>query len=238
MDTSRNGDFKGGYLATLPRFIINGIYAEDDLPQELISVNGQKLSLSADMYAFFGNASNGLAYTLRNLEGIDIPLTVIWEFTDVSDFDSIRGVRTTNYLAYYDQLQEIRITEIDGDFSEFVYEIKNGPLNRDYLKIGTVSGTDATLEFNLPEIIPGKYRLSINATIRAADGVSFDAYINDNLVSAGVNLNGGTYQFEIIELGVIDLTEAEGNVFVIDIDGSSALKTKCYIDYLLFEPIN
>jgi len=238
LDTSRNGIYKEGYLATLPRFIIEGIYTEDDLPGELISVSGQKLSLTPGIYGFYRYASNGIAYKLASLEGINIPLSVTWEFTDVSDFDSIRGSRTTDYLPYYDQLQEIRVMEIDGGFSEFAYEIKSGALNRDYLKIGTESGTDADIEFDLPEIIASKYRLTINAVIRAADGALFDAYLNDKLVTAGVNLNGGIYQFEKIELGTVELKEATGNVFRIEIDGSSALKTKCYIDYLLFEPIN
>jgi len=237
LDSFQNGELKGGYLATLPRFITHGIYTEDDLPQELISVNGQKLFLPGEMYDFYKSASNGLVYKLNSLANIGVPLSVTWEFTDASDFDTIRGIKSTNYLDRIEALEEISVTEIDGDFTEFAYEIKNGALNRDYLKIGTTGGTSATIVFDLPQIIPGKYRLTINAIIRAADGIRYDAYLNGNLISAGNSLNGGTYQFELREIGTVEIMEAEDNVFSMVIDGSNSQLTKCYIDYLLFEPV-
>lgn len=237
LDTSMNGEYKQGYLVTLSKYIINGIQQEDEIEEVLFSVTGIPLTLTTDQYRFYANASNGVIYKLTDLEGTGIPITRTWEFTDISDFDSIRNVRNTDYLEYFDLLQELNVKNLSGGFTEFRYEIKTGTLNKDYLKIGTVSGTDVNLEFNLSDILPGKYFISVNASIRAADGIKYNAYLNDRLLAAGLNFNGGTYAFELREIGMVEIRQASGNTFTIEIDGSSSLNTKCYIDYLLFEPV-
>jgi hypothetical protein len=134
-------------------------------------------------------------------------------------------------------MEDLRVTGLDGEFTEFRYELKSGTYNGDFLRIKTTSGTDATLEFYLPPILPANYKISINALLRVVDGIKYDAYLNDELISAGNNFSGGTYKFELKELGEVNMEQEVGNTFRIVIDGSSSNTTFCHIDYLKFEPI-
>jgi hypothetical protein len=209
----------------------------NELPDQLTTVNGRKLFLTSDDVEFYANASNGIVYKLKMLYDLPIPQTFIWEFTDVSDFDSIRGIKTTDYIEYYTMMQGLKVLDLDGGFAEFKYEKKGGTYNGDYLKIKTTPGTDAVLEFDLPKILPSNYLISINATLRVVDGIRYDAYLNDNLISSGNNFNDGTYKFELRELGMAPIENESGNVFRMVIDGTSTATVYCYIDYLKFEPI-
>lgn len=238
LDTSANGEYRGGYISSLPTYMVEGLYEEEDLPAILTSVNGKVLALPEEKYSFYNTTSNGFIYKLTNLENIYVPVTRTWEITDIPEFDSIRGIRTTDYLPYYEQLSSIRVKNLKGDFFEFRYEIKSGTLNNDYLNISTAEGTFATLEIDITDLLPGKYRLLVNATMRAADGITYDAYMNDQFISAGNNFNGGTYKFETREIGIFEIDQEKGNVLRFDIDGSNRVHTKCFIDYLIFEPTN
>jgi len=238
LDSSANGEYRGGYISSLPTFMVEGLYGEDILPATLRSVNGKILALPEDKYSFYSTSSNGFIYKLTSLENIYIPVTRTWEITDIPEFDSIRGVRTTDYLPYLEQLTSIRVKNLRGDFFEFRYEVKSGTLNNDYLNISTTEGTFVTLEIDIADLLPGKYRLSVNAIMRAADGITYDAYMNDKFISAGNNFNGGTYKFETREIGVFEIDQEKGNVLRFDIDGSNRVHTKCFIDYLIFEPTN
>lgn len=237
LDTALAGELKGGYLATLPSYILKGVVYADELSDQLTTVNGKKLFLTSDDVELYANASNGIAYKLKKLYDLPIPQTFIWEFSDVADFDSIRGIATTDYLEYYSMLEELRVLDLDGGFAEFKYEKKSGTYNGDYLKIRTTPGTDAVLEFDLPDILPANYKVSINATLRVVDGIRYDAYLNDELISSGNNFNGGTYKFELREVGQTTVENESGNVFRMVIDGTSSSTVFCYIDYLKFEPI-
>ena len=163
-------------------------------------------------------------------------MTIKWDFTAVSDFDSIRGIRATDYMPYLDLMENLKVKNLDGAFAEFKYDLRGGTLNGDYLKILTVERTDVSLEFHLDDILPGRYLVSINALLRVVDGVTYDAYLNGSLVSSGNNLNGGLYRFETRELGIAEIQNKTGNIFRIDIKDGSSLNKYCHIDYLLFEP--
>ncbi len=236
LDTSAGGDYQQGYMAGLPKYIIPGIWSEDDLPASLAAVNGKTLNLPIDKYEFFTSSSNGLFYTLTSLENIGIPVSQLWEITDIPEFDSIRGIKTTDYIPYYDQFNTLRTAVTEGEFVDFKYERKGGYYNSDYLKITTLGGTFATLEMDMPELVPGKYKLSVYVNLRLSDGIDYDAYVNKTLVSAGNNFNGGEYKNKLVEVGDFEVTERSGNVLIIDIDGSNATHTRCWIDYFLFEP--
>ena len=237
LDTTENGAFLDGYLVTLPRYIFKGIFAEDDFNQGLVSVNGRSFAIPESDLSFYANASNGVIYTLNSVDNISIPVSLKWDITNIADFDSIRGIKTTDYIPYLNDMEDLRISSLDGAFLDFKYELKGGLLNGDQLKILTQGGTDASIEIDLCEILPGKYRLSVNALIRVADGITYDAYLNNKLISSSNNFNGGLYKNETREIGEIVVTESTGNVFRINIKDSSSTNRYCFIDYLLFEPI-
>jgi hypothetical protein len=237
LDTTLNGVYRIGYLTTLPWYIFRGIYTEDDLSTGIVSVGGKMRNFAKEGFGYFETASNGRIFKLNDLSGLNIPTTLTWEFTEVSDFDSIRGTKTTDYKPFIDQLEEIKVSNLDGSFIDFKYESKPGFLNRDQLKILTEGGTDVSIEFTLPSILPGKYRLSINALIRISDGITYDAYFNGRMISSGNDFNEGTYKNQTREIGTVIIESSEENSFRIDIKDSSGANKYCHIDYLLFEPI-
>lgn len=238
LDTTQNGDYKEGYLTVLPRFIVRGLYQEDEISEDITTVVGTKLSLGPEKYNLDRKASNGFIYKLTELTDISVPVSVYWDFTAVHDFDSVRGIKSMDYLPYYESLTGMRVVNLEGGFSEFKYELQGGTLNGDYLKISTLGGTSVSLEFDLSDILTSKYMVSINATMRAADGITYDGYINDEMISEDNNFNQGLYSFATREIGEYTFTKSSGNVFRMDIKGDNAVHTKCFIDYLLFEPIN
>jgi hypothetical protein len=236
LDTTDDGAFKEGYISNLFRFVVPGLVLPEQLPAPLVSVAGTELDLPGDKFGFLGKASNGMVYKLKSLEDLHIPVNVIWEFTDIPGFDSIRGISTTDYLPYYDSLHEMRVIDLQGGFTEFMYTLGGGPLHGDYLKISTVGGTFVTLEWDVPALLPGKYRVSINALIRASDGITYDAYFNDRLISEGNDFNNGLYEFKRVEIGFIEISEESPNVFSMEVDGTESSHIRCFIDYLIFEP--
>jgi uncharacterized surface protein with fasciclin (FAS1) repeats len=236
LDTSRNGQLKNGYLTSLQSYVFSGIYSEDEIASGLNALNGRALNISKNDFDYLETASNGQIYKLNELANLPIPVVTTWEFTSVSDFDTIRGVRTVDYTSMIDQLEEIKVSNLDGNINSLAYEKKGGLLNGDQLKILTSGGTDATIEFSIPPIIPGKYKLSINALIRVTDGITYDAYFNGKIISSSNNFNGGFYKNQLREIGYIEIENSDDNVFRIDIIDSSSPVKYCFIDYLLFEP--
>jgi hypothetical protein len=238
LDTAAEGSYKFGYLANPGSFILEGLYTSTDLPGSYTAVDGFNLVIGEGNYTLLDKLSNGYAYTLHGFEGIRIPRKFRWELTDVSDFDSIRHIKATQYADKYDQFDEITINDLDGGFTSFKYEIFSGPLNKDYLQIITTAGTSAGVQFNLPPVLPGKYMVRIGAQIRRVDGMLFDGYINEERFGTGISLNGGEYNWAPTDMGVISIIQEYGNTFTIAISGSNNNYVRGYFDYLEFEPVN
>lgn len=237
LDTTSFGNYKDGFVFSLPNLIVEGLYGPNSLPAALQSVGGSVIDLPEDDYSFVATLSNGIIYKLNSLSNLIIPSRLTWEPTSIASFDSIRYVKKFDYKTTYDQLESIRVTNLNGEFTNFMYDITNGPVNSDYLRIVTTSGSSCSIEFDIPDLTPYKYLFSINAMIRQGDGVDFDAYLNDYKIASS-SFNTGSYFWNKFELGEVEVTRETGNVIRIDIKGSNAIKTKAYIDYFLFEPIN
>ena len=238
LDTSASGSFKLGYLANPGSFIIEGLIGEDRLPGSFPAVDGFTLDIEGGNYELQEKLSNGYAYGLKGFEGIRIPKIFKWEVTDGSDFDSVRHIKSLEFASVYDQFQEIQITDLQGGFSSFKYEIFNGPLNKDYLKIITTAGTYARITFSLPDILPGKYLVKLGAQIRRVDGLYFDVYLNDEKIASKISLNGGDYNWALTNLGVGFIDTEKGNKLTIAILGNNNNYVRGYLDYLEFEPVN
>lgn len=238
LDTASAGNYKFGYLANPGSFILNGIYETSDLPGSFTAVDGFNLLIEEGNYQLLEKLSNGFAYGLNGFGGIRIPKKFSWELTDVTDFDSIRNIKATQYADVYESFKEIWVTELNGDFTSFKYEIFSGPLNKDYLQIITTSGTSAKVNFKLPPILPGKYLIKLNAQVRRVDGMLFDVLVNSQTIGTGISLNGGEYQWDLTELGTVYISEEFGNVFTLEISGSNNNYVRGYFDYLEFEPVN
>jgi hypothetical protein len=240
LDTSAAGGYKIGYISKLANFIVKGIVNPDNLPGYFVAADGNQLELPEGSFQLLQESSNGPVFVINDLSDYVIPKEFLWEVTSISDFDSIRNVRTTEYSGIYTQLTKLSFKEFSpgGALSILRYTIITGPLNRDYLRIVTVSGTSVTAEIKLPEIIPGKYRITLRAERRLTDGGFFDVYLNNNLIKTGVDLNGGNYVLSDFDLGAGLVTEPTGNILSLKIKGTSPIKREMRLDYLKFVPTN
>ncbi len=238
LDTFSSGSFKFGYLSNLGNFIINGLVEESEMPGSFTAVNGFSLNVNSGNYSLLQKLSNGYAYKLNGFEDIKIPKEFEWELTAVSDFDSIRFTTATEYAAVYDQMTEIIVTDLDGSFTNFKYDILPGPLNNDYLKIITSGGTTVKISFKLPDILPGKYLISLGAQIRVVDAIDFTVWINDEEIETTASLNGGIYNWDTREIGTAYITRETGNWVTFSVQGFNGGHTRGYLDYLKFEPTN
>lgn len=238
LDTASDGNYKFGYLSNIGNFIVDGILEPGDMPGNFSAVNGFNLVINANNYNLLQKLSNGWIYSLNSFEGIRIPQRLTWEITDISDFDSVRHVKATEYVQIYNQLTDLKFTDLTGSLVNVKYDMLSGPLNNDYLKLVTVEGSKVKVSINLPNILPGKYAITLNAQKRAADGVDFDVYVNNEKISSAVSLNGGAYKWVPFDLGDYIFEQETNNVLTLSILGTKTGYTKAFIDHLIFEPVN
>lgn len=233
LDTVADGSYKSGYISNLANFIIDGVVFESELPGTFRAVNGFSLDILEGNYMQPVKLSNGWAYAINGFQGMRIPGKFTWEITEVSDFDSIRNIRTAEYASLYDRLQGIKVSELSGTFINLKYDFDPGALNGDYLKIVTESGTTVKIGIHLPDLLPAKYLVRMGGVLRATGGLAFDAYMNGELIGSKLNMNGGDLTWKIMDIGETTITSEKGNILTLDVTGG----TKGYIDYLSFEPV-
>lgn len=239
LDTTAEGSYKLGFINNLGNFIIQGPIDPDQVPDTLTGITGFRFPANPGAYRFIDYASNGEVFELTTLAGIKLPHKVLWEITDISEFDSIRHIRSVEYKDLYDQFTHVTVHDLEGGLLNFKYEKFSGPLNKDYFKITTTPGTYVTIHVLLPDIItPGKYNLILHAQHRNSDGAVFDCYLNDELVGTDISLNGGLYTWDDFVIGTITVSKSSGNYLDLKLNGSNDSWIKLYLDYLIFEPAN
>ncbi|MCB8995365.1 MAG: fasciclin domain-containing protein [Bacteroidales bacterium] len=240
LDTTEAGELKAGYISRLGGFIIKGNVDPQNLPSYLTGADGTQISLDPASFEFLEASSNGPVFVIKDLSYFQIPKKLLWEVTSISDFDSIRKVKNVEYAAIYDQLTQIKFRDfsVGGGLINAKYEIFSGPLNKDDLKIITIKGTYVTIDINLPDIVPGKYKITFRAKKLTAGGAVFDEYINDDLVYSKLNLNGTPQDWDFFDGGTYNFTKETGNVMTLKLDGSIPNNNQFLFDYLLFEPSN
>ncbi|MCF8378952.1 MAG: fasciclin domain-containing protein [Bacteroidales bacterium] len=238
LDTSQAGEYKIGYFAKFAGFLVPGNFDPLNLPEYFISADGSKIELVEGAYEFLQSSSNGPVFEIKDLKYYTIPKKLLWEITSVSDFDSIRGIKSYEYAPIYDQLTQIIFKDFSsgGSLSNAKYEKLTGPLNKDYFKVIPAPGTLVTMDIKLPDIIPGKYNITLRASKRATDGALLDIYLNNALIKSGVSLNGGLYTWEDFDLGDATFSLETGDILTFKF--IDAIKKRLDFDYLIFEPTN
>lgn len=110
----------------------------------------------------------------------------------------------------------------------------------DYTDVVQVSlGAIGWVEFDLPTIVRGKYRVSVNyhyAPTRGCYQFSFDPKNGDSgrNIGAPVDFKSTGYSGKLSALGIINFTETSGHTLRATVVRSGLME----LDYILFEPVN
>ena len=193
-------------------------------------------------------AINGIYHEIDHLMPVFVPKlsTVKIEFSDKNYFPEYAAIsfyRSGGGTYDLDTVNfpYVRWYTIPEGVGKVQYHRRTGwGIKLDYTDVVQVNlGSIGWVEFDLPTIVKGKYRVSLNyhyAKDRGSYQFSFDPKNGDSgkNIGAPVDFKSTGYSGKLSTLGIINFTETSGHTLRATVVRSGLME----LDYILFEPVN
>lgn len=193
-------------------------------------------------------AINGIYHEIDHLMPVFVPKlsTVKIEFSDKNyypEYASISFYRSGGGTYNLDTVNfpYVRWYTLPEGVGSVQYHRRTGwGIALDYTDVVQVNlGSIGWVEFDLPTIVRGKYKVSLNyhyAPTRGCYQFSFDPKNGDSgkNIGAPVDFLSSGYSGKLSSLGVVNFTETSGHTLRATVVRSGLME----LDYILFEPVN
>ncbi len=193
-------------------------------------------------------AINGIYHEIDHLMPVFVPKlsTVKIEFSDKNYFPEYAAIpfyRSGGGTYNLDTVNfpYVRWYTIPEGVGTVQYHRRTGwGIKLDYTDVVQANlGSIGWVEFDLPTIVKGKYRVSLNyhyAKDRGSYQFSFDPKNGDSgkNIGAPVDFKSTGYSGKLSALGIINFTETSGHTLRATVVRSGLME----LDYILFEPVN